>query len=93
LIDFYLGQVKLRILFNDDYLWDFFFLGLKKRNEEEIHEERDAFMRSEYFDPIEHFPEKIDQLLNALNRVCLILILYHLYLLFVHFLVLYDTKN
>jgi hypothetical protein len=50
-------------------------------------------MRSEYFDPIEHFPEKIDQLLNALNRVCLILVLYHHYLLFVHFLVLYDTKN
>ncbi len=25
-------------------------------------------MRSKYFDPIEHFPEKIDQLLDALNR-------------------------
>jgi hypothetical protein len=26
-------------------------------------------MRSEYFDPIERFPDRIDQLLNALNRV------------------------
>jgi hypothetical protein len=26
-------------------------------------------MRSKYFDPIEHFPDKIDQLLEALNRV------------------------
>jgi hypothetical protein len=26
-------------------------------------------MRSEYHDPIEIFPEKIDQLLEALNRV------------------------
>jgi hypothetical protein len=26
-------------------------------------------MRSEYHDPIERFPEKIDQLLEALNRV------------------------
>jgi hypothetical protein len=43
---------------------------LKKRSKEEIHEERDALMRNEYFDPIERFPEKIDQLLNALNQVC-----------------------
>jgi len=47
--------------------------GLKKQSKEEIHEERDALMRSEYYDPIERFPEKIDQLLNALNRVCLTL--------------------
>jgi hypothetical protein len=32
-------------------------------------EEQDTRMRSEYFDPIEHFPERIDQLLDALNRV------------------------
>jgi hypothetical protein len=38
-------------------------------SEEEIHEERDALMRSEYFDPIERFPDRIDQLLDALNRV------------------------
>jgi hypothetical protein len=26
-------------------------------------------MRSEYHDPIERFPDKIDQLLGAINRV------------------------
>ncbi len=46
------------------------YLGLRKRSEEEIHEERDALMRGEYYDPIERFPEKIDQLLDVLNRVC-----------------------
>jgi hypothetical protein len=49
-----------------------FFLGLRKLTEEEIFEERDALMRSEYFDPIELFPKRIDQLLDALNRVCFI---------------------
>jgi hypothetical protein len=29
-------------------------------------------MRSQYFDPIEHFPDKIDQLLDAINRVSLL---------------------
>jgi hypothetical protein len=29
-----------------------------------------VIMRSEYFDPIERFPEKIDELLGALNWVC-----------------------
>ncbi len=43
---------------------------MQKPSEEEIHEERDVIMRSEYFDPIERFPEKIDELLGALNRVC-----------------------
>ena len=33
-------------------------------------EERDAITHSQYYDPIERFPEKIDQLLDALNRVC-----------------------
>ncbi len=45
-------------------------LGWKKQTEEEIYEARDALMRSEYFDPIERFPERIDQLLDAINRVC-----------------------
>ncbi len=48
------------------------FLGLKKANEEE----RDAVMRSEYFHPIERFPERTDQLLDTLNQVCLTLIIY-----------------
>ncbi len=50
-------------------------LGWKKATEEEIQEQQDATMHSQYFDPIERFPERIDQLLDALNRVCLILIL------------------
>ncbi len=45
-------------------------LGWKKATEEEIQEQQDARMRSQYFDPIERFPERIDQLLDALNRVC-----------------------
>ena len=44
-------------------------LGWKKASEEEIHEEYDALMRSEYFDPIECFSHRIDQLLDGLNRV------------------------
>ncbi len=50
-------------------------LGWKKATEEEIQEEQDAIMRSQYFDPIERFPERIDQLLDALNRVCFIFIM------------------
>jgi hypothetical protein len=32
-------------------------------------EEYDEQMRSRYYDPIKNFPDKIDQLLEALNRV------------------------
>ncbi len=45
-------------------------LGWKKVTEEEIQEQQDATMHSQYFDPIERFPERIDHLLDALNRVC-----------------------
>ena len=38
----------------------------------EMMEERDEQMRLKYYDPIENFPDKIDQLLAALNRVRLI---------------------
>lgn len=48
-------------------------VGVKKPSVEELHEERDAMMRSKYFDPIERFPERIDQLLDAINRVGFIL--------------------
>jgi len=49
-------------------------------------------MRSEYFDPIERFPERIDQLLAALNRVCMFVLLrLHVVCLFV--LALYESKN
>ncbi len=54
------------------------FLGLKKANEEK----RDAVMRSEYFHPIERFPERTDQLLDTLNRVCRALIIYILLMIF-----------
>jgi hypothetical protein len=52
---------------------------LKKLTEEEMQEERDGIMRSEYFDPIERFPEKMDQLLDAINRVCRILRIPYVY--------------
>jgi hypothetical protein len=42
-----------------------FFIGLGGSNEFE----REVQIRSKYMDPIEHFPDKIDQLLDALNRV------------------------
>jgi len=45
-------------------------LGLKKPTAEEIMEERDSQMRSQYFDPIENFPDRMDQLLESLNQVC-----------------------
>ncbi len=54
-------------------------LGLKKPTEEEIQEEREAVMHLQYFDPIKNFPDKIDQLLEALNRVCLVAFVYYLY--------------
>ena len=43
--------------------------GWKKPTQEEIYEERDALMRGEYFDAVERFPERIDQLLAVINRV------------------------
>jgi len=43
---------------------------LGKKNELEILHEQDEIMRNKYFDPIQSFPDKIDQLLDALNRVC-----------------------
>ncbi|CAF1484404.1 unnamed protein product, partial [Adineta steineri] len=43
--------------------------GLKKLNQLEIQEERDCRIRSQYFDPIENFPDRMDQLLEALNRI------------------------
>jgi hypothetical protein len=46
--------------------------GFKKPTQEEIYLERDTMMRPEYFDPIEDFPKRIDQLLDVINRVCLI---------------------
>ncbi|CAF3920401.1 unnamed protein product, partial [Adineta steineri] len=43
--------------------------GLKKITDDNIHEERDTITRSEHLRPIEKFSEKIDQLLDAINRL------------------------
>jgi hypothetical protein len=38
-------------------------------------------MRSEYFDPLERFRERMDQLLDAINRVCCILMMSYRFIL------------
>ena len=43
--------------------------GLKKANETDPHEAREKRIRSKYVDPVEQFPEKMDELLEALNLV------------------------
>ncbi|CAF3847329.1 unnamed protein product [Adineta steineri] len=58
-------QIMLSFMLKKFLRWT----GLKRLNQEEIQEERDCRMRSQYFDPIENFPDKIDQLLEALNRI------------------------
>jgi len=70
-------RVRKNMPKNNDEIFSFMWnkfqrrTGWKKPNEEEIREEEDARMRTQYYDPIERFPEKIDQLLNSLNRVIL----------------------
>ena len=44
-----------------------FYLG--KPSELEVLEEQNEEMHKKYYDPIERFPDKMDQLLDALNRV------------------------
>jgi hypothetical protein len=68
---------KIISFFKDDQqIFSFIFkkflrwTGFKKPNELEIQEERDQRMRSEYLNSIDAFPHKIDQLLNAIDRVC-----------------------
>ena len=48
-------------------------------------------MRSQYFHPIENFPDKIDQLLDALNRVCFIFVIYYVYFCY-SFQALYESN-
>lgn len=45
------------------------WIGFVKQNTFEIHEEQDRQMRSQYYDPIEYFPEITDRLMNALYQV------------------------
>ncbi|CAF4142851.1 unnamed protein product, partial [Adineta steineri] len=59
------NQVMLSFMLKKFLRWT----GLKKLNQSEIQEERDCRMRSQYFDPIENFPDRMDQLLEALNRI------------------------
>jgi hypothetical protein len=59
-------QEMLSYIFKKFLRWS----GLKKPNELERAEERDSRMRSNYIDPIEYFPDKVDQLFEALDRVC-----------------------
>ncbi|CAF0955523.1 unnamed protein product [Adineta steineri] len=47
----------------------FVCLSLKRLNQEEIQEERDCRMRSQYVDPIENFSDRIDQLLEAIDKI------------------------
>ncbi|CAF0882123.1 unnamed protein product [Adineta steineri] len=42
---------------------------LRRPNVEEIYEIQDSRMHSQYVDPIENFPDKIDQLLEAIDRI------------------------
>ncbi len=59
-------QEMLSYIFKKFLRWT----GLKKPTELELAEERDARMRSKYMDPIEYFPDKVDQLFETLDRVC-----------------------
>ena len=43
--------------------------GLKKASETDLNEAREKRIRSKYVDPVEQFPEKMDELLEALNLV------------------------
>ena len=44
-------------------------LGMTKLSEWERYEERDAVMRLQYINPIEGFSDKIDRLLEVIERV------------------------
>ena len=44
-------------------------VGWRQLSEEELQKKQDEHQRSEYYDPIERFPDRIDQLLEGLNRV------------------------
>ena len=49
-------------------------LGLRGRRPSDLFLEYDERMRPKYVDPIEHFPDKVDQLLAALDRVSIVLL-------------------
>ncbi|CAF1590851.1 unnamed protein product, partial [Adineta steineri] len=43
--------------------------GLKKPSESEIQEEKDSRVRSQYFHPMDNFRDRIDQLLEAFDKI------------------------
>ncbi|CAF1043359.1 unnamed protein product [Rotaria sordida] len=45
------------------------WIGIKMSSRSQIAEEQDSRMRSQYFDPIENFPDRIDQLLEVITRL------------------------
>ena len=49
-------------------------LGLRGRRQSDLFLEYDQRMRSRYLDPVEHFPDKIDQLIAALDRVSIVVL-------------------
>ncbi|CAF1041705.1 unnamed protein product [Adineta steineri] len=58
-------QVMLSFMVKKFVRWT----GLKRLNQEEIQEERDCRMRSQYVHPIETFSDRIDQLLEAVDKI------------------------
>ncbi|CAF1039957.1 unnamed protein product [Adineta steineri] len=54
---------------NDNVIHFYDYLGLKKASESEIQEEQDSRMRSQYSDPTDNFADRIDQLLEALDKI------------------------
>ncbi len=70
---------KRLIYFINNYYYER-CIGLKKQNEE-----RDNSMHTEHFDSIQRFPEKIDQLLDALNRVSFTFLMSDICILFILF--------
>ncbi|CAF1124640.1 unnamed protein product [Adineta steineri] len=58
-------QIMLSFMLKKFLRWT----GLKKLNQSEIQEERDCRMRSQYVDSIDNFSNRIDQLLEAFDRI------------------------
>ena len=48
---------------------DMVLIGLKKATEWEIQEKQDSLMRGKYVDPLETLAAKMDELIEALDRV------------------------
>ncbi|CAF2697484.1 unnamed protein product [Rotaria sp. Silwood2] len=60
-----LNQDILSFMLNQFLHW----IGIKTLSRSQITEEQDSLLRSQYFHPIENFPDRIDQLLKAITRL------------------------